>query len=70
MALSDLETALNRLDAKIAEVSSNPKPDYSIDGMSVSWGSYYSMLLESRKLLLEQIQLSSGPYEFTTQAIP
>ena len=69
MALADLTAALDRLDAKILEVSCNPKPNYSIDGQSVSWESYYSGLLKSRQLLAEQIALAGSPYELRTEGV-
>lgn len=53
--LENLEAAKVSLSAEIASVSANPKPDYSIDGQSVSWGTYLDTLLERMKLLDERI---------------
>ncbi len=33
--------------ALIAEITANPKPSYSIDGQSVSWGDYLRQLQET-----------------------
>lgn len=63
MALSDLEAALETLDAKILEVFTNPKPNYSIDGQSVSWDDHRQKLLDQRKGLMEALQMAGGPVE-------
>ena len=39
-----LETIKTRTLALIAEVTADPKPSYTIDGQSVSWGAYLARL--------------------------
>ena len=39
-----IKTILSQTLALIAEVTQNPKPNYSIDGQSVSWASYLASL--------------------------
>ena len=68
MAQSDLQSALDLLDAKIAAVAADPKPNYSIDGESVSHADYFSSLIANRKALLEVLSQESGPIWETTQS--
>lgn len=42
--LEQLKTILTQTLALIAEVTENPKPNYTIDGQSVSWGNYLASL--------------------------
>lgn len=60
---ANLQTALDQISQLIVDVTASPKPDYSIDGVSYSWGSYLSMLLDKQQTLLQLIQQVSGPYE-------
>jgi len=64
---TDLETALTQINTRILEITASPKPNYTVDGQSVKWGDYLKQLLESRKLLAEEIQNEDGPYEERTQ---
>jgi hypothetical protein len=44
-----LQTALNSLVTAYQTACVAPKPNYSIDGQSVSWGEYLKMLSEGIK---------------------
>jgi hypothetical protein len=59
----NLQTAIDNVAAKLAEVTANPKPSYSIDGQSVSWGEYYRMLTGHLKELREAKIAADGPFE-------
>ena len=39
--------ALDNLAEAIRDASENPKPDYDVDGQSVSWSSYLANLVTS-----------------------
>lgn len=67
MALADLQTALDNLDARIAEVTSRPRPNYSVEGQSYAYADYLRMLLDSRKTLEQNIQRAMGPYVVMTR---
>lgn len=73
MALADstgtLYAALANLDANIAAVTASPKPDYSLDGKSVSWAGYLSMLLSQREKLVAAIIQAEGPTELHVQGM-
>lgn len=59
----NLETARNNVAAALAEITANPKPDYSVDGESYSWASYFQMLTTQLEALNKQLAAASGPYE-------
>jgi hypothetical protein len=65
-AAQNLQTAVDNISAKIAEVSANPKPNYSIDGQSVSHADYFRMLTEQYGVLNELIAAGT-PFEITTE---
>lgn len=46
---ANLQTALESLVTTYLTACANPKPTYSIDGQSVSWGDYLRMLVEGMK---------------------
>ena len=50
---AQLQTALDSLAAAYATACASPKPTYSIDGQSVSWGEYLKMLSEGIKATAE-----------------
>jgi hypothetical protein len=49
----ELQTILESLVTALGTAASNPKPTYSIDGQSVSWGEYLRMLLDGIKAVAE-----------------
>lgn len=55
----------NLLD-RIAEITASPKPDYSIDGQSVSWSSYLDNLWSKVREIDQQIN-ASEPYEIVSR---
>jgi len=66
--LDDLATARDNLAAKLAEVSANPKPSYSIDGQSVSWVEYYKFLADQIARLNAQINMGE-PFEELSRGV-
>jgi hypothetical protein len=46
----------------IEEVTTSPKPNYSVDGQSVSWQSYLDSLFDKLKKIDEQIN-AGEPFE-------
>lgn len=53
--LDDLKTARDNVVAKLLTITENPKPNYSIDGQSISHADYLSKLIESEKALTQRI---------------
>ncbi len=68
--LSNLQVAKANVAAILAQITADPKPSYSIDGQSVSWESYFSMLTGKLEALNKLIQVEGGPFEQRTQALP
>lgn len=61
----NLETARDNIAAIIAEITADPKPTYSLEGQSVSWESYLSMLLDKQEVLNKAIQQAGSPFQVT-----
>jgi hypothetical protein len=65
--LQQLQTAQANLLAQLASITANPKPNYSLDGQSVSWMEYQKFLLDMQQELNRQIQIAGGVLELQTQ---
>lgn len=68
--LDDLNTAKANIAARLVDITANPKPDYSIDGQSVSWTSYFNSLIGQMDALNRLIQVEGGPVEAISQSWP
>ncbi len=62
-----IDTAITNLSAKLAELSADPKPSYSVDGQSFSHSEYFSMLTKSLGELITQRRRLQGPYQIMTK---
>jgi len=69
-AVDDLGTAINQVAAQIKDITANPKPDYSVNGQSISWASYLSMLTEQITKLQQAQQSLAGPYQRISRIRP
>lgn len=47
--------ALTQIIARIAEITASPKPDYSIDGQTVSWRAYLDSLISAQQAEVQSI---------------
>ena len=61
-----LATIKTQTLALIEEITANPKPNYNIDGQSVSWGTYLQQLWATVKMCDEQLA-GETPIEVHTQ---
>ena len=68
--LENLEVARDNIAKLLADITASPKPSYSVDGQSVSWESYVSMLATNLEKINQLIIVAGGPYEAVTQAVP
>lgn len=59
--------AIENIAAQIREITSNPKPDYSVNGQSVSWSSYLDMLTRQLGALQQAQQNLGGPFQRVTR---
>lgn len=57
----NLATAKANYAAKLAEISADPKPTYSVNGRSISWGEFHSMLLKMVSDITDAEQKVGGP---------
>lgn len=63
--IDDLKTARDNLATAYKNATSSPKPNYSVDGQSVSWADYLRMLAEQLTAVNEAIA-SGEPFEHVT----
>lgn len=66
--LENLKTARDNIGEKIAELSANPKPTYSVNGVSFSHAEYLKGLQDSLDSLTTQI-LRYEPYCYVSQVL-
>jgi hypothetical protein len=62
MSLSQLQAIKANILARIEEITAQPKPNYTIDGQSVSWQSYLDSLFDKLTAIDTQIN-STEPFE-------
>ena len=67
--LDNLTTIKSQIIQRLADITANPKPSYSLDGESVSWSEYQRLLMDQLKSIREQIALEGAPYELVTVAM-
>jgi hypothetical protein len=69
-AVDDIATALDQVAARIKDLTVDPKPDYSVNGQSISWGSYLDMLTRQLAALQLAQQNLAGPFQRITRMRP
>lgn len=67
--LDNINTAIANVTATIASITANPQPDYSVQGVSLSYSSYLSALTKELGELQESAIYLSGPYQLTTVGV-
>lgn len=68
-ALASINTAIQQVSSLIQQITANPQPSYSVQGVSISWADYLSQLVEQQTKLQEVFIFLSGPYELVTQGV-
>ena len=66
--LQQLQTIKAQVLANLAELTLNPKPTYTIDGVSIPWTEYHQMLLTQLSNINDLLVVEGGPFVFVTQA--
>lgn len=61
-AQSNVADAITQLTSVIKDITSNPKPNYSINGQSVSWADYLTTVTTQLNQMLEIQQKINSPY--------
>jgi hypothetical protein len=64
--VQQLQTIMQQIDQRMVELTAQSKPTYSVDGQSISWESYFSMLSTQRKAVEEMLQRAQ-PYMVRTR---
>lgn len=68
-ALANIQTSIQQVSALIVQITANPQPSYSVQGVSVSWSEYLAQLTEQLNKFMELQVILSGPYQLVTQAV-
>lgn len=63
----NLVTIRDNIAASLASISANPKPNYSVDGQTVSHADFFAMLMNQLKAANAAISAGT-PFEIETQA--
>ena len=67
VTLTNLIASRDNISGLIAQITASPKPDYSVQGQSVSYGAYLGQLMAALRDLNDQIVIQQarddGPYE-------
>jgi hypothetical protein len=69
VAAADLQLALDRIDARIAEFVERANPSYSIDGESWQLTAYFEALCRQRETILKALLAAQGPFETRSQGV-
>jgi hypothetical protein len=64
--LENLHTAREQIAANLATITAEPKPNYSIDGQSVSWQSLVESYTQ-QLARLDALIASAEPFEIPSQ---
>lgn len=67
--ITNFQTVITADTAALVTVLANPKPNYNIDGQSVSWGDYTAMLQNSIQSMTNSINLISQSIERTIKTL-
>jgi len=62
-AIDDINSAIDNLAAAIKAATLDPKPNYTVDGQSVSWSDYLHNLTTKMNTLMTTRQNLAGPYQ-------
>lgn len=63
---TQLTTARETLVARLVEFAANPKPNYTIEGQTVSYGDYLKMLIDGVREISGLISVVA-PYELRSR---
>ena len=69
-AVDDIQTTINQLAATLASITASPQPNYSIQGVSLSFNEYKDSLVKNIADLQEVLVMLSGPYQLVSVGVP
>lgn len=65
--LENLQTARSNIAANLAAITASPKPNYTIDGQTVSWQALFDSYVNQIKNLDVLIAGEGGPFEIASE---
>jgi hypothetical protein len=65
---ANLQIVYSNLINILMQMTTNPKPSYSLDGESYSWNEYNSMILDKLEKVRQQMIFAGGPFEVRSLA--
>lgn len=68
-AIDNLTQAKLNITALMESITASPKPSYSVDGESVSWSEYLSMLTTQLEAINRAIVIEGGPVQIVTTGV-
>lgn len=68
-SIATLQLALTNINNQIASITANPKPNYSINGQSISWGEFLKQLLDAQQDINQKIVIATGPDEYVMEGV-
>lgn len=67
-AAENLLSAYESVSAKLADVLADPKPNYTVDGVTMDRIGYYRFLLDAQKLARAAMIAAAGPFNVVSVA--
>ena len=67
--LDNLKTTRNQIAANLVKMTADPRPNYSIDGKSVSWDQLFNSYMSQLEKLDEAIARAGGPIMKQTRMV-
>lgn len=65
--IENLQTASNNISAQLAAMTLNPKPNYSINGQTISWQSLFDSLVKNQQSINNLLIIAQGPSEYVVE---
>ncbi len=67
-AIDDLKTAKANIAARLAAITADPKPSYTVGDQTFQWNEYFEKLTAQLKEINLLISIEDGPQEYDSQA--
>ena len=68
-AQQNLDAAYDNICRNLKRMTEEPKPTYSVDGVSYSWAELFSAYVDKLAEIQKQRQLADGPWRITSRCV-
>lgn len=68
LTVAQIDTLISNINTILVTITTNPQPNYSVDGESVSYDTYKNSLIQNLKDLMELRSIVGRPFEIRTRA--